>query len=92
MQALSVGQVLSLDTAQINQGLSTGQIAALTTRQIAAFSTSQLQYGFSTEQLAALGTAGVGALKSSQVKALSTQQIAHHPRPHQISIAHKYRL
>jgi hypothetical protein len=64
-----------LTTAQVNQGLTTGQVAALTTAQGAALTTAGVA-ALRTDQVVALTTDQVAALKTSQVAALTTASVS----------------
>jgi hypothetical protein len=64
-----------LTTAQVSQGLTTGQVVALTTAQGAALTTAGIA-SLTTAQLVALRTDQVAALKTSQVAALTTASVA----------------
>jgi hypothetical protein len=74
-----------LTTAQIAQGLTSAQIAAittadvavLTTAQVAAFTTAQLAEGWTTDQIVALTAKQTAALTTAQVSlGLTTAQLA----------------
>jgi len=77
-------QLAALTTAQISQGLTTAQIAALPTAelqglgtaQIDAFTTAQIALGLSTQMIAALSTAEIAALHPQQIAALNTAQVS----------------
>ena len=81
---MTIAQTKALTTAQISQGLSTSQIAAittadfavLTTSQLAALTTTQVRQGLTADQLVALTVTQVKALTTAQVsQGLSTTQV-----------------
>jgi trimeric autotransporter adhesin len=66
--------VAALTTAQVQNGLTTAQVAALTTAHAAALTSAQVQ-ALSSTQVSALETRDVAALTTANVAALTTAQV-----------------
>jgi hypothetical protein len=64
-----------LTTSQVQQGLTTAQVVALSTAQVQALTTSQV-VALSTTQFAAMETRDIAALTTTQVMAMTSSQVA----------------